>query len=119
MLSQSTAIGEWCLFSQYLPQTDSKHLRAVCDALTRQQPIILLLCVEQGNQCSLIFASSKGQHGLNLGALLRDLAVAHDGKGGGNVVLAQGMMARTAQSIAAFETLCRAVAQHLHTLPQA
>ena len=106
LLLRAERRGERLFAAALLEEGDAKYIKAVCDAAVAQENLLALCAVKAGEHLSLIFARSKSKdQGPNLGALLKELAAAHGGKGGGSAVLAQGMMPDTPESRAAFETL--------------
>ena len=106
LLHRAERRGERLFAAAILEEGDTKHIKAVCDTAVAQEDLTALCAVKAGEHLSLIFARSKSKEPEpNLGALLKELAAAHGGKGGGSAVLAQGMMPDTPESRAAFEAL--------------
>jgi len=83
--------GAGRLFAGVIENGDIRHLRAVCDRLTAESGVTLLLAAAGERQVGLLFARPKG-NGPDLGRALRELTAACGGKGGGSPVLAQGMV---------------------------
>jgi alanyl-tRNA synthetase len=64
-------------------------LKLLAQKLTRQSSPVIALLATTSPQPALVFAQSPGQPN-NMGALLKDAAAAHGGRGGGTKDLAQG-----------------------------
>lgn len=107
-------IGQRLFICQAVEGGDAKHVKAVADLLAARHDAVVLFAVEAGGQASLIFCRSKSKEPQpNLGQLLRTLAQAHGGKGGGSVVAAQGMMEATPASRQAFLALGQQLGREL------
>lgn len=112
-LAQSTAIGNHRFLALQLDDVDVKHLRAVCDAVTAEHDATFLFSVRHNSQSSLLFARTRSKTGPNLGTHLKNLVTTFEGRGGGSVILAQGMMPDTNASRQAFQQTADAVAAEL------
>lgn len=90
-----------------LESWDTRDAKTLCDNVTRQQPVLVALALEQGENLSVLVAQQKGMDKVHPGKLLKDFFAQYGGKGGGSAALAQGMVPRSPAAEQAFEELAR------------
>jgi len=85
-------IGKWLLIDAVFPEGDTRFLKGLSERLTSEGNRVVLFAVPQKGQVSLIWGRSKGKTGPDLGQYLKETVSACSGRGGGSMILAQGMM---------------------------
>lgn len=88
---------------------NNKEIKALCDRLTKEHPILLFLACRQGEDLSLMVCQPKQMKGFHPGQQMKEFFASHGGRGGGSALLAQGMVPYSPQALADFEALAHSV----------
>lgn len=85
-------INDYLFITDIIPSSEVKLYKAIAEGIAHSQKSVILLSLTSEHNVSLIFIRTKGEKEPNLGAFIKQLADAHNGKGGGSPILAQGML---------------------------
>lgn len=83
-------IGNLKVITKVYSKENMRYLNRLASDLTREDNRVVLFALNEGDKCSLLFASSKNIKKIKMNELLRDSITLVDGRGGGSEFLAQG-----------------------------
>ena len=113
MCLKGQALGKWLLIDAVFEDGDVRFLKGLSERLTAEENRVVLFAVSQNGQVSLIWGRSKGKAGPDLGKYLKELMSGCSGRGGGSMILAQGMMPWGEKEQLALEKARQAIREQL------
>jgi alanyl-tRNA synthetase len=96
----ASEVGELGLIARIAADVNLEELQILCRRVVARPQIVCLAAVADGDRGRLVFASS-AEGGRSMGELMKQVAPAFDGRGGGGATLAQGAIASAADLEAA------------------
>lgn len=90
MIENAIKCGDILIIKKLFKNEDVKYISKIVNKITDNKNTIVLIAVENGERVNLIFSSSENLDKINMKNLLNEVLHLVEGRGGGNIHLAQG-----------------------------
>ena len=90
MLEKAIKVGDILVVKKIFENEDVKYISKIANKITENKNTIALIAVENNERVNLVFSSSENLNKINMKSLLDEALSLVEGRGGGNIHLAQG-----------------------------